>query len=76
MSVILGYIDPGAGSLILQVVVAGIIGGAVYCRRAIANVWGKLTGRSGGKGDVASASPADKSAGTEKDLAQGDNNTE
>jgi hypothetical protein len=31
----LGYIDPGTGGIILQVIVAGLAGGAFYFRRAL-----------------------------------------
>jgi len=38
MPLILGYIDPGTGSLLLQFVLAAVIGGAVYSRNQILRV--------------------------------------
>ncbi|HNR94774.1 MAG TPA: hypothetical protein PKM67_10125 [Kiritimatiellia bacterium] len=37
---ILAYIDPGSGALILQLLMAGIVGAGVYFRRAIARIFG------------------------------------
>lgn len=44
MRVIIGYIDPGSGSLILQAVVAGVIGGLLYFRRTVSSFIHKLLG--------------------------------
>ncbi|MGH7569967.1 MAG: hypothetical protein ACREL9_13530 [Gemmatimonadales bacterium] len=43
------YIDPGFGALILQGVVAGIVGVAFVARRKILHFFAKLTGRSPGE---------------------------
>lgn len=34
------YIDPGAGTIIVQMIVAAFIGGAAYFRKAIASLLG------------------------------------
>ncbi len=34
------YIDPGAGTIIVQTIIAAFIGGAAYFRRAIASLLG------------------------------------
>jgi len=41
----LAYIDPGAGSLVLQMVIAGILGALAFFRGAIANVVGFFRGK-------------------------------
>jgi hypothetical protein len=35
MAALLGYIDPGSGSLLLQLLIAGIIGSGVYFRNQV-----------------------------------------
>jgi hypothetical protein len=35
----LGYIDPGTGGIILQIIVAGIAGGAFYFRKALSRIF-------------------------------------
>ncbi len=45
--IVLGYIDPGSGAMLLQWVIAGIAGIGFYFRRVI----GKLVRRLFGKGD-------------------------
>ena len=46
----LSYIDPGAGSLILQMVIASCIGAVAVFRRAIFGVFGKKRINGGGDG--------------------------
>ena len=41
----LAYIDPGSGALLLQTLVAGAVGGLVFCRQMVADVTSKLFGR-------------------------------
>ena len=36
---ILAYIDPGSGALLLQALIAGAVGAGVYFRRAIAAIF-------------------------------------
>jgi hypothetical protein len=36
------YLDPGSGSLIIQMIIAAVIGGGLLLR----SFWGKLTGKS------------------------------
>lgn len=45
--IVLGYIDPGSGAMLLQWIIAGVAGVGFYFRRAI----GKLFRRLSGKGD-------------------------
>ena len=40
MHMLLGYIDPGSGQVILQIVIAGLIGALVFFR----NLWWKFLG--------------------------------
>lgn len=38
-AVSLAYIDPGSGTLLIQFVVAGLIGGAVYLRQQLVGLF-------------------------------------
>lgn len=38
----LAYIDPGSGALLLQTLVAGAVGGLVFCRHLLANITSRL----------------------------------
>jgi hypothetical protein len=51
---LLAYIDPGSGALMVQALVAGAVGAVVFCRQMITNITSKLFGR--GRSDAASAS--------------------
>ena len=42
----LGYIDPGAGLLLWQLIVTGTLGALYYFRRAIRAIVGRFTGRT------------------------------
>jgi hypothetical protein len=38
------YIDPGSGSMLLQVILAGILAVPFFFRRTIADVWHRVRG--------------------------------
>ena len=40
---IFAYIDPGTGSILLQYLIAGLIGGAFYFRRFIAKIFKSIS---------------------------------
>jgi hypothetical protein len=40
----LAYIDPGSGSMLLQVVLAGLLAVPFFFRRTVADVWHRLRG--------------------------------
>ena len=40
----LGYIDPGSGSMLLQVILAGVLAVPFFFRRVIADTWHKVRG--------------------------------
>lgn len=40
----LAYIDPGSGTMLLQVIVAGIVAVPFFFRQAISNGWRRLRG--------------------------------
>lgn len=42
---IFAYIDPGSGSMLLQVLLAGVLSAPFVFRRAIGNGWARLRGR-------------------------------
>jgi len=41
---LLGYIDPGSGTMLLQVILAGIVAVPFFFRQAISNTWHRLRG--------------------------------
>ena len=47
-----GYIDPGSGSMLLQVILAGVLAVPFFFRRVIADAWHKV------RGDRNDAAPA------------------
>jgi hypothetical protein len=42
----LAYIDPGSGTMLLQVILAGIVAVPFFFRQAISNGWRRLRGGS------------------------------
>lgn len=40
------YVDPGFGALLLQGVVAGIVGAAFVARQRLRQLWRRLTGKT------------------------------
>jgi hypothetical protein len=51
---LLAYIDPGSGALMVQALVAGAVGCLVFARNLVTNITSKLFGRR--QDDTASAS--------------------
>lgn len=41
---LLGYIDPGSGSMLLQVILAGVLAVPFFFRRVIADAWHRVRG--------------------------------
>ena len=41
----IAYIDPGSGAMLLQWIIAGVIGAGIYFRRFIGKVLRKIAGR-------------------------------
>ena len=57
------YIDPGSGSMLLQVVLAGVLAIPFFFRRTVADVWHRVRGNGD---DVADArQPADSAEETD-----------
>ena len=48
----LAYIDPGSGSMLLQVILAGLLAVPFFFRRTVADVWHRVRGNGD---DVADA---------------------
>ena len=69
MHMLLGYIDPGSGQVILQLVIAGVVGALVFFR----NVWWKLLGIFTGR--KTDQTPTD-SAATEESPAKPEESVE
>ena len=42
---LLAYIDPGSGSMLLQVILAGVLAVPFFFRRAISQGWHRIRGR-------------------------------
>jgi hypothetical protein len=51
----LAYIDPGSGSMLLQVILAGLLAVPFFFRRTVADVWHRVRGNGD---DVADARKA------------------
>jgi hypothetical protein len=51
-----GYIDPGSGSMLLQVILAGVLAVPFFFRRVIADAWHKV--RGGPKDETGERPPA------------------
>jgi hypothetical protein len=49
---LLAYIDPGSGSMLLQVILAGLLAVPFFFRRTVADVWHRVRGN---RHDVADA---------------------
>jgi hypothetical protein len=58
-----GYIDPGSGSMLLQVILAGVLAVPFFFRRVIADAWHKVRGG-------ASSAPDARPTGEENDSSQ------
>ena len=41
---LLAYIDPGSGSMLLQVILAGVLAVPFFFRRVIADAWHRIRG--------------------------------
>ena len=50
---LLAYIDPGSGSMLLQVILAGLLAVPFFFRRTVAGVWHRIRG----DGDDAADAP-------------------
>ena len=55
---LLAYIDPGSGTLLLQVIVAGALAVPFFFRRVIGDAWHRIRGRA--SDDAAGDAPAPK----------------
>jgi hypothetical protein len=53
LSLALLYIDPVSGSIVLQALVAGVIGGAAFFRRSIGRIFRGILGRPSPESDSA-----------------------
>lgn len=57
------YIDPGSGSMLLQVILAGVLAVPFFFRRTLAGAWRRIRGDRGEPGT---------GPGTSNDADQGD----
>ncbi len=46
---LLAYIDPGSGSMLLQVILAGVLAVPFFFRRVITDTWHKVRGGNASK---------------------------
>ena len=60
----LAYIDPGSGSMLLQVVLAGLLAVPFIFRRTVADVWHRVRGNGNDVADT--GKPADVPEETEQ----------
>ena len=54
------YIDPGAGSMLLQVILAGVLAVPFFFRRVLTDTWHRIRG-----GDRTPTAPEDRSEETD-----------
>lgn len=58
---IVGYIDPGSGSMLLQVILAGVLAVPFFFRRTFAEAWRRIRGDRDDRGTgPATANDADR----------------
>lgn len=50
---LLAYIDPGSGSMLLQVILAGLLAVPFFFRRTVAGFWHRIRGGGTDSADVA-----------------------
>ncbi len=55
----LAYIDPGSGTMLLQVILAGIVAVPFFFRQAISNTWHRLRGERAQDSTSTAADPKD-----------------
>jgi len=48
----LAYIDPGSGSMLLQVILAGLLAVPFFFRRTVSDVWHRIRGTGGETADA------------------------
>jgi hypothetical protein len=44
-TLVIAYIDPGTAGIVIQMILAGVVGVGVYFRRTIVGLWWMLTGK-------------------------------
>ena len=49
---LLAYIDPGSGSMLLQVILAGLLAVPFFFRRTVADVWHRIRGSGDDRADA------------------------
>jgi hypothetical protein len=65
MHLVFAYIDPGAGSLVIQAIIAGIVSIPFFFRNAIRKTFGRFQRKpDDGAAATASSAPEDKGAAT------------
>ena len=57
---LLAYIDPGSGSMLLQVILAGVLAVPFFFRRVITDAWHRIRG-----GDGTPSTPDDRGEETD-----------
>lgn len=62
MRLVLAYIDPGAGSLIIQAIIAAVVSVPFFFRNAIRNMFGRFRRKPAGGGASGSITPEDAGA--------------
>jgi hypothetical protein len=64
MHLVFAYIDPGAGSLVIQAIIAGLVSIPFFFRNAIRRTFGRFRSKpsDGGAGATGTIAPEDKGA--------------
>ena len=66
-----GYIDPGAGSLLIQALVAAVLAVPFFFRRTVSATLGRLRGRKAASTTFVDSKPDDPTGSRAARLAQG-----
>ena len=66
MHLVFAYIDPGAGSLVIQAIIAGLVSIPFFFRNAIRKTFGRFQSKptDGASATTGSSAPDDKGAAT------------
>jgi hypothetical protein len=58
MRLLFAYIDPGAGSLVIQAIIAGLVSIPFFFRNAIRSTFGRVRRKPSGEASPSTATPA------------------
>ncbi len=63
---LLAYIDPGSGSMLLQVILAGVLAVPFFFRRTVSDVWHRIRGNASEEASVRQPADGGEDATTDR----------